>query len=147
MSRLLFLNLPVADLGASREFFGRLGFEFDERFCDDGAACMVVSEQAYVMLLQRNRFAEFVTKPVAEADQATALTVAVSAEDRAAVDSFAEAALAAGASPAKDAQDYGFMYGRSFHDLDGHLWEVMWMDPVAAEKGPSEYMSENELAG
>ena len=72
MSRLLFLNLPVADLTASREFFGRLGFEFDERFCDEGAACMVVSEQAYVMLLQRERFAEFVARPVADADEATA---------------------------------------------------------------------------
>lgn len=146
MSRLLFLNLPVADLGASRDFFDRLGFEFDRRFCDDGAACMVVSEQAYVMLLQRERFAEFVVKPVADAGEATALTVAVSAGDRAAVDSFAEAALAAGATPGKDPQDYGFMYGRSFHDLDGHLWEVMWMDPVAAEKGPAEYMAESGLA-
>jgi predicted lactoylglutathione lyase len=147
MSRLLFLNLPVADLGASREFFGRLGFEFDERFCDEGAACMVVSERAYVMLLRRNRFAEFVTKPLADASEATALTVAVSAENREAVDTFAEAALAAGASPAKSPQDYGFMYGRSFHDLDGHLWEVMWMDPVAAEKGPAEYMAERGPAG
>jgi uncharacterized protein len=147
MSRLLFLNLPVANLEASRDFFARLSFEFDARFCDEGAACMVVSEQAYVMLLQRDRFAEFVTKPVADADEATGLTVAVSAEDRRAVDSFAEAALDAGASPAKDPQDYGFMYGRSFHDLDGHLWEVMWMDPVAAEKGPADYMAESGLAG
>ena len=130
MSRLLFLNLPVADLSASREFFGRLGFEFDDRFCGQGAACMVVSEQAYVMLLQRERFAEFATRPVADAAEATALTLAVSAEDRAAVDAFAAAALAAGATAGKEPQDYGFMYGRSFHDLDGHLWEVMWMDPV-----------------
>jgi predicted lactoylglutathione lyase len=143
MSRLLFVNLPVSDLDASREFFDRLGFQFDRRFCDEGAACMVVSEQAYVMLLQRDRFAEFVVKPVADADEATALTVAVSATDRAAVDAFAEAAFAAGATAAKDPQDYGFMYGRSFHDLDGHLWEVMWMDPVAAEKGPAEYMAES----
>lgn len=142
MSRLLFLNLPVSDLSASREFFARLGFEFDERFCDEGAACLVVSDRAYVMLLQRDRFAEFVAKPVADADEATALTVAVSAEDRAAVDAFAEAALAVGATDAKEPQDYGFMYGRSFHDLDGHLWEVMWMDPVAAEKGPAGYMAE-----
>ena len=147
MSRLLFLNLPVTDLRASRDFFDRLEFEFDERFCDQGAACMAVSEQAYVMLMQRDRFAEFVTKPVADADEATALTVAVSAEDRAAVDTFAAAALAAGATPGKDPQDYGFMYGRSFHDLDGHLWEVMWMDPVAAEKGPAEYMAEGGVAG
>ena len=139
MPRLLFLNLPVADLGASRAFFDRLGFEFDDRFCDQGAACMVVSEQAYVMLLQRNRFAEFVVKPVADADAATGLTVAVSAEGRDAVDAFAAAAEAAGATPAKDPQDYGFIYGRSFHDLDGHLWEVMWMDPVAAEEGPVDH--------
>jgi hypothetical protein len=143
MSRLLFLNLPVADLPASRAFFDTLGFDFDERFCDDQAACMVVSDQAFAMLLERDRFAEFVTKPVADAQQATALTVAVSAESREAVDDFAETALGAGATAAKDPQEYGFMYQRSFHDLDGHLWEVMWMDPVAAEKGPAEYMAEN----
>jgi uncharacterized protein len=136
MSRLIFVNLPVSDLSASRTFFGAIGFEFDEKFCDDKAACMVVSEQAYVMLLERDRFADFVTKPVADASEATALTVAVSAESREAVDAFAEAAFEAGASAAKDPQEYGFMYGRSFHDLDGHLWEVMWMDPVAAEQGP-----------
>lgn len=138
MSRLLFLNLPVTDLSASRAFFAELGFEFDEKFCDDGALCVIVSDQAFVMLLQRDRFAEFVTKPVADASAATALTVAVSAEDREAVDAFAETALAAGASAAKGPQDYGFMYQRSFHDLDGHLWEVAWMDPVAVEKGPAE---------
>lgn len=130
MSRLLFLNLPVADLPASRDFFAELGFGFNEKFCDDGALCMIVSDQAYVMLLQRDRFAEFVTKPVADASEATALTVAIGAEDRGAVDAFAETALAAGGSAAKDPQDYGFMYQRSFHDLDGHLWEVAWMDPA-----------------
>jgi hypothetical protein len=103
---------------------------------------MVVSDKAFVMLLQRDRFAEFVTRPVADAGEATALTVAISAESRAAVDAFAETALAAGAGGAKDPQDYGFMYQRSFHDPDGHLWEVMWMDPVAAEKGPAEYAAE-----
>jgi predicted lactoylglutathione lyase len=143
MSRLLFLNLPVADLTASREFFGKLGFEFNGKFCDDGALCMVVSEQAYVMLLQRDRFAEFVTKPLADASRETALTVAIGADDREAVDAFAASALAAGATGAKDPQDYGFMYQRSFHDLDGHLWEVAWMDPVAAEKGPVEFAAEN----
>lgn len=131
MSRVLFLHLPVADLAASREFFAGLGFEFDRRLADEHAACMLVSEQAYVMLLARERFAEFVTKPVARASEATALTVAVSAASRAAVDAFAEAALAAGATVAKEPQDHGFMYGRSFHDLDGHLWEVIWMDPFA----------------
>lgn len=143
MSRLLFLNLPVADLPASRGFFAGLGFDFDERFCDDQAACMVVSDQAFVMLLERDRFADFVTKPIADANEATALTVAIGADDRGAVDAFADDALAAGATAAKDPQDYGFMYQRSFHDLDGHLWEVMWMDPVAAEQGPAEYAAEN----
>jgi predicted lactoylglutathione lyase len=144
MSRLLFLNLPVADLPASRQFFDRLGFGFDERFCEDrAAACMVVSDQAYVMLLARDRFADFVAKPVADANEATALTVAISADDREAVDAFADDALAAGGTAAKDPQDYGFMYQRSFHDLDGHLWEVMWMDPVAAERGPDAYAAES----
>ena len=126
MSRLIFVNLPVRDLPASRAFFEALDFSFDDRFCDEGAACMVVSEQAWVMLLERDRFADFVTRPVADASEATALTVAVSAESREAVDAFAEAAFGAGASPAKDPQEYGFMYQRSFHDLDGHLWEVAW---------------------
>jgi predicted lactoylglutathione lyase len=139
MSRLIFVNLPVRDLRASRSFFETLGFSFDDRFCDDGAACMVVSEQAWVMLLERARFADFVTKPIADAGETTALTVAVSAESREEVDAFAETALGAGASAAKEPKEYGFMYQRSFHDLDGHLWEVLWMDPVAAEKGPAEF--------
>jgi len=142
MSRLLFLNLPVADLTASRAFFAELGFDFNEKFCDDGAACMVVSDQAYVMLLARERFADFVTKPLADASKETALTACVSAESREEVDSLAAAAEAAGAGTAKDPQDYGFMYQRSFHDLDGHLWEIAWMDPVAVEKGPAEFAAE-----
>ena len=142
MSRLLFLNLPVADLPASRAFFGELGFDFNEKFCDEGAACMVVSDQAFVMLLQRDRFADFVTRPVADATEATALTACVSAESREEVDALADAAEAAGAGPVKDPQDYGFMYQRSFHDLDGHLWEIAWMDPVAVEKGPAEFAAD-----
>ena len=100
-----------------------------------------------MVLLQRDRFAEFVTKPVADATAATARTVAIGAEDRDAVDAFAEAALAAGATGAKDPQDYGFMYQRSFHDVDGHLWEVAWMDPVAVEKGPAEFATRERLTG
>jgi uncharacterized protein len=138
MSRLLFLNLPVADLAASRAFFGALGFGFDDKFSDEGAACMVVSDHAYVMLLQRERFAEFVTRPLADARDSTALTVCVSAASRAEVDALADAAGNAGAGDAKGPQDYGFMYQRSFYDLDGHLWEIAWMDPVAVEKGPAE---------
>jgi predicted lactoylglutathione lyase len=142
MSRLLFLNLPVADLAASRAFFAKLGFEFNEKFSDAGAACMVVSDEAFVMLLQRDRFAEFVTKPLANSDETTALTVCVSAERRAEVDSLADTAGNAGAGDAKGPQDYGFMYQRSFYDLDGHLWEIAWMDPVAVEKGPAEFAAD-----
>ena len=146
MSRLLFLNLPVADLAASRAFFAALGFEFNEKFCDEGAACMIVSDQAYVMLLQRERFAEFVTKPLANSAETTALTACVSAESREEVDSLADTASSAGAGDAKGPQDYGFMYQRSFYDLDGHLWEIAWMDPVAVEKGPAEFAAESAQA-
>jgi len=135
LSRLLFLSLPVNDLAASRRFFEQLGFEFNQRFCDEGAVCMVVSDQAFVMLLQRECFAGFVTRPVADARVATAMTVAIGAESREAVDAFAESALAAGATPGKDLLDFGFMYQRSFHDLDGHFWEVIWMDRPAAGSG------------
>jgi predicted lactoylglutathione lyase len=137
-SRLVFINLPVADLPASKAFFTDLGFSFDPRFEDESAACMVISEQAYAMLLVRERFADFTTRPTVDASQATEAILAVSAEDRAGVDAFADAALAAGATPAKEPMEMGFMYGRSFHDLDGHHWEVMWMDPQAAEQGPPE---------
>ena len=136
--RLIFVNVPVRDLSASRRFFGELGFDFDERFTDETAACMVVSDQAYVMLLTEPRFAEFTPKPVADARSSTEAILAVSAESREAVDAFADAALGAGATHANEPMDYGFMYGRSFHDLDGHLWEVMWMSDEAVDQGPAD---------
>ena len=131
----MFLNLPVADLQASIGFFEKLGFTFDPRFTDETATCMIVSEQAYVMLLQRERFEDFTTKPTADAHTATEALFCVSADDRDGVDALADAALAAGGRPAKEPTDMGFMYGRSFHDLDGHHWEVMWMSPDAIETG------------
>jgi predicted lactoylglutathione lyase len=146
VSRLLFLNLPVKDLDASVAFFTKLGFAFDPKFTDESATCMIVSEQAYVMLLVEPRFAEFTTKPVADAATTTEALVCVSADSREGVDQFADAALAAGGTPAKDPQDYGFMYGRSFNDLDGHHWEVMWMDPQAVEQGPEQYAAQQQSA-
>ncbi len=139
MSRLIFVNLPVKDLDASVAFFRTLGFAFDPRFTDETATCMVVSEQAFVMLLTEPRFAEFTKKDVADAPRSTEAILAVSADSREDVDRFADAALGAGATPANDPLDHGFMYSRSFNDLDGHLWEVLWMDPAAVEQGPSEY--------
>lgn len=137
--RLMFLNLPVRDLPASLRFFEHLGFGFDARFTDQSAACMVVSDKTYVMLVQRDRFRWFAARPVAESRETTAALVGVSAPDRAAVDAFADAALEAGATPAKEPMDHGFMYSRSFHDLDGHHWEAIWMDPAAVEQGPEAY--------
>lgn len=137
-SRLIFVNLPVADVKASQAFFGELGFAFNEKFTDESCACMVVSDQAYVMLIQRERFADFTSKPIADATASTEAILCVSAESREDVDRFAEAGLRAGGSPANEPQDHGFMYGRSFNDPDGHLWEVMWMSPEAVEAGPAD---------
>ncbi|MBJ7329607.1 MAG: VOC family protein [Solirubrobacteraceae bacterium] len=129
--RLVFINLPVADLRRSMRFFGTLGLVFDEQFTDESCACMTLSDQASVMFLARDRFAEFTTKPVTDVATSTGSILCLSAEDRAEVDRFADAALANGGAPAQDPIDHGFMYGRSFHDPDGHHWEVMWMDPAA----------------
>jgi predicted lactoylglutathione lyase len=137
-SRLIFVNLPVRNLAASSAFFRALGFAFDEKFTDESCACMVVSEQAYVMLLVESRFADFTTKPVVDARVSTEAILCVSAESREAVDAFADAALDAGAGRAGEPMDHGFMYGRSFNDLDGHVWEVMWMSPEAVEQGPAD---------
>jgi predicted lactoylglutathione lyase len=139
MSRLIFVNLPVADVAASKAYFGELGFDFDPKFTDDSCACMVVSEQAYVMLIDRGRFADFAAKPIADATATTEALFCLSADSRDGVDALADAALAAGGSPAKEPMDHGFMYGRSFADLDGHHWEVMWMDQQAVEQGPAEF--------
>jgi predicted lactoylglutathione lyase len=139
MSRLIFVNLPVKDLDASVEFFGALGFDFDQRFTDESCTCMIVSDQAYVMLLQESRFADFTSKRIADARTTTESIVCVSAESREDVDQFADAALGAGGTPSGEPQDHGFMYGRAFQDLDGHLWEVMWMAPEAVEQGPAAY--------
>jgi hypothetical protein len=135
-SRKLFVNLAVNDLARSVEFFDALGFAFDPRFTDETATCMIVSDESYVMLLVEDRFADFTNKHLADPKVQTEAIMAVSAESREEVDDLAEKALAVGGSPANDPYDMGFMYGRSFNDPDGHLWEVIWMDPSAVESGP-----------
>jgi hypothetical protein len=132
--RLVFVNLPVADVAASRAFFARLGFAFDERFCDARTACLQLSEAAYVMLLERPRFADFTAKPVGDPAATTSVLVCVSAADREAVDALADTALASGGTPATEPTDHGVMYGRSFFDLDGHHWEAMWMSAEAMDQ-------------
>jgi uncharacterized protein len=134
MARMMFVNLPVQDLTKSVDFFTRLGFEFNQQFTDENATCMVVSEQACVMLLVRPFFATFTTKDVGDATAETAAIVALSAESRDEVDSLVDTALEGGGRAIKEPQDQGYLYGRSFYDLDGHAWEVMWMDPAAIQQ-------------
>jgi uncharacterized protein len=130
-SRKIFVNLAVRDLEKSKRFFTALGFEFNPRFTDDKAACMVISEEAYVMLLTEPFFRTFTKRDVCDTARQTEGLFALSCESRAAVDEIVRKAIAAGGKPAMDPQDHGFMYGWSFYDLDGHHWEVMWMDPKA----------------
>jgi predicted lactoylglutathione lyase len=137
MARMLFPNLAVKDLDRSVAFFSGLGFTFDERFTDDTATAMVVNELATVMLLTESKFSEFTTRELADPTKQTETIIAVSAETREDVDTFVEKALGSGGSRAKEPMDMGFMYGRSFHDPDGHHWEVVWMDPAALEQSPS----------
>ncbi len=132
--RKIFVNLAVENLGRAVDFFTELGFSFDPRFTDETATCMVVSDEAYVMLLVRERFKDFTKKEIADSTAQTEAILAVSAESREDVDTFADKALAAGGEPANEPMEYGFMYGRSFHDPDGHLWEVFWMDPAQLEQ-------------
>jgi predicted lactoylglutathione lyase len=132
-SRMIFVNLAVKDLGRAVDFFTGLGFSFDPRFTDESATCMIVSDQAFVMLLVEDRFRDFTKKELADPATHTEAILAVSAESREEVDEFADKALAAGGRPANDPIDMDFMYGRSFHDPDGHLWEVVWMDPASIE--------------
>ena len=133
MSRMIFVNLPVQDLTRSTDFFTRLGFTFNQQFTDETSTCMVVSEQACVMLLSRPFFSTFTTKAVADSATTTEAILAVSADSREEVDTLVDTALELGAQPTKEPQDEGFMYGRSFYDLDGHHWEVLWMDPKAIQ--------------
>jgi predicted lactoylglutathione lyase len=136
---MLFVNLPVADVARSKAFFAALGFSFNPAFSDDATACMLVGEHAFVMLLSREKFAEFAKHPIADPRTHTLGLYSFSVSSRDEVDRVSAAALAAGATEADDAEDYGFMYSRSFFDLDGHGWQVMWMDPVAAEQGPEAF--------
>ncbi|CAA9219627.1 MAG: Glyoxalase family protein [uncultured Acidimicrobiales bacterium] len=132
-SRKVFINLAVEDLQRSIDFFTALGFGFDQQFTDEQATCMILSEEAYVMLLVKSRFQDFVKKQIADSTKDAEVILALSADSREEVDELVEKALAAGGSPSNDKMDMGFMYGWSFQDPDGHLWEVMHMDPDAVQ--------------
>ena len=133
MSRMIFVNLPVSDLAQSRSFLEALGAVNEPKFTDETAACMTLSDSIHVMLLTHDKFSQFTPRPISDAKSGTQVLLCLSSESRESVDSTLERAVAAGgtADPAPK-QDYGVMYGRSVADPDGHIWEVMWMDPAAA---------------
>ncbi|HET7575073.1 MAG TPA: VOC family protein [Sphingomicrobium sp.] len=136
MSRMIFVNLPVSDLQKARSFVEALGAVNEPKFTDDTAACMTLSESIHIMLLTHGKFKQFTPKPITDAKAGSEVLLCLSADSRESVDSTIERAIANGgtADPAPK-QDYGVMYGRSVADPDGHIWEIMWMDPAAAERG------------
>ena len=132
-ARKMFVNLAVRDLPKSVEFFRTLGFDFDRRFTDDKAACMIVSTEALVMLLAEPFFKTFTRRALCDTTRSTEGLFALSCSSRAEVDEMVKTAVAAGGQHAMDPQDHGFMYAWSFYDLDGHHWEVLWMDAKALQ--------------
>ena len=132
MNRMIFVNLPVRDLPKARAFYTAIGAKINPQFSDETAACMVFSDTIHAMLLTHPKWAHFTRKPISDAHAASEVMLAVSADSREAVNAMADAAgKAGGIADINPAQDHGFMFGRSFEDPDGHVWEVFWMDPSA----------------
>ncbi|MBX4146015.1 VOC family protein [Paenibacillus lautus] len=129
----IFVNLPVKDLEKTKDFFSKIGFEFNAQFTDKNAACLVIGDNIFAMLLTEDYFKTFTKKDLSNAANTTEVILALSAESREQVDEIVNAALSAGGSPSNDPVDHGFMYGWSFQDPDGHLWEVMYMDQSQVE--------------
>ncbi|MCH7343393.1 VOC family protein [Pelomonas sp. CA6] len=132
----IFVNLPVKDLPRSMRFFAELGYAFNPQFTNDAAACMVISEHIYAMLLTEPFFQGFTAKPIADATRSTEVLVCLSCQSREEVDALVAKARAAGAAVPRQPQDHGFMYGHGFEDLDGHIWELVYMDMAAAPERP-----------
>ncbi len=131
MATQIFVNLPVKDLPRSVAFFTRLGFTFNPRFTDHKATCMIVGENIFVMLLVESFFKTFTKKALCDATRSTEVLVCLSCESRAQVDERVAQALSAGGAAPNEAKDHGFMYQHGFEDLDGHLWELIYMEPTA----------------
>ena len=128
MAKQIFVNLPIKDLGRSVQFFKKLGFTFNPQFTDENATCMIISDDIFAMLLVEKFFSTFTSKQIADASKNTEVIIAISAESRGKVDEMIANAIQAGGREPRPPQDYGWMYGRSFEDIDGHLWEVLYMD-------------------
>ena len=131
MTTKIFVNLPVKDLKRSMEFFTNLGYEFNLQFTDETAACMIVADDIFVMLLTHPKFKEFTPKAICDSTKFTEVLVCLSSESREKVDDTVRKAVAAGGTTYAEVKDFGFMYQHGFQDLDGHIWEVIYMEPSA----------------
>ena len=127
MATNIFVNLPVRDLQKSIRFFAHLGYSFNQHYTDESATCMIVDENIFVMLLTETRFKEFTPKPVSDAHTSTEVLLCLQVASRDAVTALVNKAIEAGGSAYKEPQDHGFMYGHGYQDLDGHLWELVYM--------------------
>lgn len=134
MASKIFVNLPVANLDVSMAFFRRLGFDFNPQFTDETAACMVISDDIFAMLLTHAKFAPFTPRKIADARQTTEVLTCLSVDSKERVNEIADAAKSSGGEELREAQDHGFMYLRCFSDPDGHIWEIVWMDPAFARQ-------------
>jgi len=135
MAKQIFVNLPVKDLKKSVAFFTKLGFSFNQQFTDANATCMIIGENIFAMLLVEPFFKTFTKKEIADTSKSTEVLLCLSAESREKVDEMVNNALAAGGNTPNEKQDHGYMYGWGFEDLDGHLWEVMYMEPGDTQQG------------
>ncbi|MFB7995789.1 VOC family protein [Streptomyces sp. NPDC056002] len=131
--QMIFPNLAVNDLDASKKFFTELGYSINPQFSDETCASVVVSEHIVVMLLTKEKYAGFTQKTIVDSTKNTEVLLCLSAESREKVDELVDKAVAAGGTETGEKQDHGFMYGRAFDDPDGHTWEIMWMDPAVVQ--------------
>jgi predicted lactoylglutathione lyase len=134
MAKQIFVNLPVKDLNKSIAIFTKLGFTFNPQFTDETATCMIIAENIFAMLLTEKKFKEFTKKEISDAKKTTEVLIALDAESRASVEKMVADAVAAGGSVYAEAADHGWMYQHSFEDLDGHQWEIVYMDESAMPK-------------
>ena len=137
MAKQIFVNLPVKDLNKTKDFFSKLGFTFNPQFTDENAACMIIGENIYAMLLVEKFFKSFTPKAISDAMTTTEVLIAIDTESREKVDEMINNAIKAGGMEPRAPQDHGWMYGRSFQDLDGHIWEVLYMDESGISQSQS----------
>jgi predicted lactoylglutathione lyase len=131
MTTQIFVNLPVKDLSRTVEFFKKLGFAFDAQFTDENATCMIINDNIFVMLLVEKFFKSFTKKEICDTTKHTEVIIALSTDSREKVDEMMQSVFQAGGKESREPQDHGWMYGRSFQDINGHLWEIIYMDEKA----------------